>query len=37
MIGLIGGNNFYVSCERIFDLSLAGNPVNVMSTEVPTQ
>ena len=31
MIGLIDGNNFYVSCERIFDLTLAGKPVGVMS------
>ena len=31
MIGLVDGNNFYVSCERIFDLSLAGKPVAVLS------
>lgn len=31
MIGLIDGNNFFVSCERIFDLSLAGKPVAVLS------
>ncbi|MGE4564326.1 MAG: Y-family DNA polymerase [Victivallaceae bacterium] len=31
MIGLVDGNNFYVSCERIFDLSLLGRPVGVLS------
>jgi DNA polymerase V len=31
MTGLVDGNNFYVSCERIFDLSLAGRPVVVLS------
>ncbi len=31
MIGLVDGNNFYVSCERIFDLSLEGRPVAVLS------
>jgi len=31
MIGLVDGNNFYVSCERIFDLTLIGQPVGVLS------
>ncbi len=31
MIGLVDGNNFFVSCERIFDLSLRGKPVAVLS------
>lgn len=31
MIGLIDGNNFYVSCERVFNLSLEGKPVAVLS------
>lgn len=31
MIGLVDGNNFYVSCERIFDRSLVGKPVAVLS------
>jgi DNA polymerase V len=31
MIGLVDGNNFYVSCERIFDLSLESKPVAVLS------
>lgn len=31
MIGLVDGNNFYVSCERIFDLNLVGKPVAVLS------
>ena len=30
-IGLIDGNNFYVSCERVFDPSLRGVPVVVLS------
>ena len=31
MIGLVDGNNFYVSCERVFDATLAGRPVVVLS------
>ena len=28
---LIDGNNFYVSCERVFDPKLEGHPVVVLS------
>lgn len=31
MFALIGGNNFYVSCERVFRPSLQGRPVVVLS------
>ena len=31
MIGLIDCNNFYVSCERVFDPSLNGKPVIILS------
>jgi len=31
MFGLIDGNNFYVSCERAFDPTLAGKPIIVLS------
>ncbi|WP_447042420.1 Y-family DNA polymerase [Vreelandella sp. H-I2] len=31
MIGLIDANNFYVSCERVFQPQLEGRPVGVMS------
>lgn len=31
MIGLVDGNNFFVSCERVFDCSLEGKPVAVLS------
>lgn len=31
MIGLIDANNFYVSCERVFQPRLEGKPVGVMS------
>lgn len=31
MLGLIDGNNFFVSCERAFDPSLENRPVAVMS------
>ncbi len=30
-IALIDCNNFYVSCERVFDLRLCGVPVIVLS------
>lgn len=30
MFGLVDGNNFYVSCERVFDPSLRGVPVVVL-------
>jgi DNA polymerase V len=31
MIALIDCNNFYVSCERVFDASIAKKPVIVLS------
>lgn len=31
MIGLVDANNFYVSCERVFQPGLEGRPVGVMS------
>ncbi len=31
MLGLVDGNNFFVSCERVFDRSLVGRPVAVLS------
>jgi len=31
MIGLVDGNNFFVSCERIFNLRLRERPVSVLS------
>ncbi len=31
MIALIDGNAFYCACERLFDPSLAGRPVVVLS------
>ena len=31
MTGLIDGNNFFVSCERVFDPTLIGKPVAVLS------
>ncbi|UYG01008.1 Y-family DNA polymerase [Halomonas sp. GD1P12] len=31
MIGLVDANNFYVSCERVFQPELDGQPVGVMS------
>ena len=31
MVGLVDGNNFFVSCERVFDRRLVGRPVAVLS------
>jgi DNA polymerase V len=31
MLGLVDGNNFYASCERVFDPRLRGRPVIVLS------
>ena len=31
MIGLVDGNNFFVSCERVFNCRLVGRPVAVLS------
>jgi len=31
MIGLVDGNNFYVSCERVLNRKLVGKPVAVLS------
>ena len=31
MFALVDGNNFYVSCERVFRPSLVGQPVIVLS------
>lgn len=31
MFALIDGNNFYVSCERVFRPALEGRPVVVLS------
>ena len=31
MFGLIDGNNFYASCERVFNPSLRNRPVVVLS------
>ena len=31
MLGLVDANNFYVSCERVFDRRLVGKPVAVLS------
>ena len=31
MFALVDGNNFYVSCERVFRPSLQGRPVIVLS------
>ncbi|WP_340163074.1 hypothetical protein [Vreelandella olivaria] len=31
MIGLVDCNNFYVSCERVFNPKLIGRPVGIMS------
>lgn len=32
MFALVDGNNFYVSCERVFQPSLQGRPVVVLSS-----
>lgn len=32
MYGLVDGNNFFVSCERVFDRTLVGKPVAVLSS-----
>ena len=32
---LIDGNNFYVSCERVFQPKLEGRPVVVLSNNEP--
>ncbi|OCG13484.1 hypothetical protein A9G24_01565 [Gilliamella sp. App6-5] len=32
MIGLIDCNNFYVSCERVFNPKLEGKPIGILST-----
>ncbi|WP_338127308.1 MULTISPECIES: hypothetical protein [Thalassospira] len=34
MIGLVDCNNFYCSCERLFDPSLRGRPMIVLSNNV---
>ena len=31
MVGLVDGNNFFVSCERVFNRRLVGRPVAVLS------
>lgn len=31
MVGLVDANNFYVACEQVFDGSLIGKPVGVLS------
>ena len=31
MIGLVDGNNFFVSCERVFNRRLVGRPIAVLS------
>ena len=32
MIGLVDGNNFFVSCGRVFNRRLAGRPVAALSS-----
>ena len=36
MIALVDCNNFYVSCERVFNPKLEGQPVGVVSNKSAT-
>lgn len=31
MIGLVDCNNFYASCERVFNPKLEGKPIGILS------